>query len=114
KKVSPLALLAYTTGNLMGDGFSFYPVYNENEPPVSFTFEIAGFRHNGHKQYADPRIIKDKQVSFELEDTNPFDKLAVRVMLDDTLLGYVPKGLQTSVRSLLKTHRLVANIERIN
>lgn len=114
KNASALALLAHTAGSLMGDGFSFYPVYDEKNPPASFTFEVAGFRYNGLKHFPDPRVLKDMQVSLLPEDANQFDSQAVSVTHDGKVLGYVPKGLNTSVRALLKHYTLKANIERIN
>ena len=114
KNASALALLAHTAGSLMGDGFSFYPVYDESEPPTSFTFEIAGFRYNGLKHCPDPRVLKGGQVSLLPDDANQFDSQAVSVAYDGKVLGYVPKGLNTSARALLRHYTLMANIERIN
>ncbi len=114
KSASPLTLLAYTVGNIMGDGFSFYPIYEENIFPSEFSFEIAGFRHNGKLHYPEPKVLQDKEISFELDDSNAYDKSAIKVMLDGKNLGYVPKGLNTLIRNILQAKKISAVIERIN
>lgn len=113
KNTPELSLLAYTRGKLAGDGFSFYPTFEDVESPFEFSLEIAGFRHNGLKHFDNPIDLKDKDVEL-VPDTNKYDKNAVSIICDEKILGFVPKGLQTSVRYLLEKYHLKANIERIN
>ncbi len=114
KNASPIALLAYTRGKLSGDGFSFYPSFEDAIPPFSITFEIAGFRHNDGMKIDPTTSILGKSVNIVKEDENPYDSQAVAIMLDGIRLGSCPKGMRRSMRGLIDNYKINAHIERIN
>ena len=111
---SPLALLAYTRGEIAGDGFSFYPALDNMDLPFQITFEIAGFRYNGLKHFKNPTVLKNENVKLELDQDNMHDEQAVKIMLDERVLGYVPKGMRAFIGSLIPTHIQIASIEKVN
>lgn len=113
-KVSPLALLANTTGTLAGDGFAFLPSFEGIEPPFQFVFEIAGFRHNQGMKIDPISSLQSVEVSFEHDSDNEFDENAVAIYFDDKKLGYAPKGINTAILDLKGKYQISASIERIN
>lgn len=112
--ISTLALLGYTTGKLAGDGFTFVHTFDNAKPPFDFTFEIAGFRHNGLLVFPDPTVLQDKEIQFQNDSTNIYDSDALAVEYNGTKLGYVPKGLNIILKKLLERYRGEAFIEKIN
>ncbi len=114
RDIPHLTLLSYTRGKLPGDGFSFYPILDDANPPFDISFNIAGFRHHGYKIYPNPSTLKGAGVTLQHESKNEHDSNAVAIMRQDERLGYVPKGLQTSLRHALQNHHISATIERIN
>lgn len=114
KTVSPLALLANTTGNLMGDGFTFLPKLEDITPPFQFTFDIAGFRHNEGMKIQPINSLQGARVTFEHEKENAFDSVAVAIHYNGKKLGYTPKGINTAIIDLQGKHKITATIERIN
>ncbi len=112
--IPSLTLLSYTRGKLPGDGFSFYPILEDANPPFDISFNIAGFRHHGSKVFDDLSNLKGESVTLLPENENQYDSNAVAIMRQDKRLGYIPKGLQTSLRHVLQRHHISATIERIN
>ena len=113
-EISPLSLLAYTGGKLAGDGFTFAHTFEDTAPPFDFTFEIAGFRHNGLKAFPDLSVLQDVVVQLADDNSNAHDKEAMAVQYQGQVLGYVPKGTNGIVRQLIASHRVSATIEKIN
>jgi len=114
EKISALGLVANTTGNLVGDGFSFLPSFEGLQPPFEFAFDIAGFRHHGLKAYPNLTDLQGVEVSFADDAENEYDSEAMWVDYQNQHLGHVPKGLNTALRALLPAHKIVASIERLN
>ena len=114
EKVSALSLLASTTGNLTGDGFSFLPSFEELEPPYEFTFEIAGFRHNEGMSIKPISELQGAGVKFVEEPSNQHDADALAVYYNDKKLGFVTKGINSAIRKINSEHKITATIERIN
>src|SRR6266849_711528 len=112
--ISVLSLLAYTTGKLAGDGFTFLNSFEDAKPAFDFTFEIAGFRHHGLKEFPKISILQDKEVAFAYETSNPHDNEAIAITYQGKKLGYVPKGFTRVIKSLLEKYQLSAFTERIN
>jgi len=112
--ISVLSLLAYTTGEIAGDGFTFLHSFEDAQPPFDFTIQIAGFRYNGLKVFSNPNVLQDKQVAFVLENSNPHDKDAVAITCEGQTLGYVPRGLTGVVRTLMARYKVSTSVERIN
>lgn len=115
EKVSSLALLANTTGNLTGDGFTFSPSFEGLEPPFQFAFDIAGFGHNNKGATLEfINYLQGAEVHFEHEKENDFDSDAVTVCLEGKKLGYAPKGINKGILDLKDKCQMSATIERIN
>lgn len=114
KNVSPLSLLANTTGNLMGDGFTFLPVLQDVAPPFQFTFDIAGFRYCEGMTIQPIGSLQGAEVVFMHEKENNFDKDAVAIYYSNKKLGYVPKGLNRAILDLQEKNHISATVERIN
>ena len=112
--ISALSLLAYTTGKLAGDGFTFLHSFENTKPAFDFTFEIAGFRHHGLKEFPQISLLQEKEVSFAYEPSNPYDSDAIAITYQGKKLGYVPKGFTRVLKGLIETYQLSAFIERIN
>jgi hypothetical protein len=114
QNINPITLLAYTTGKLAGDGFTFFHTFEEASPPFDFMFEIAGFRHNGLNEFPNPALLQDNDVNFVHECNNQHDNGAIAVFCQEKRLGYIPKGLAEIVKTLMEKYKISASIERIN
>lgn len=115
RKLSLLQLLAYTGGVLAGDGFSFSYTFDEAKPPFDFSFEIAGFRHNEGMAIQPIASLIGQPVALEEEPENPHDAKAVRVMLGDKKLGFLPKGMAEAVKKAILNHYVLwASVLRVN
>ena len=115
EKLSVLGLLAYTGGKLAGDGFSFAHTFDDATPPVDFTFEIAGFRHNAGMQHFKPLSSLDGlRVVFTPEPNNPHDKEAIAVHAEGVMLGHIPRGLSKTMHRLMNEHAVTGFVTRLN
>ena len=113
--ITPLSLLAYTSGKLEGDGFSFVHTFEGAEAPFDFTFEIAGFRHHKGMDIEPITSLQDKVILLKTETDNQYDKDAIAVISeDDERLGYVPRGLNSVLKQLMVTYKVTAFITKIN
>lgn len=112
--ISTLSLLAYTTGKLAGDGFTFAHTFEGVKPPFDFTFEIAGFRHNEGMNLESLESLQDKQVILKHDNTNAHDKDAILIEYLGKKLGYVPRGINNIVAGFINQHTVTAFIEKIN
>ncbi|HWS83952.1 MAG TPA: HIRAN domain-containing protein [Ktedonobacteraceae bacterium] len=88
--------------------------FEDTKPAFDFTFEIAGFRHHGLKEFPEISTLQDKEVTFAHETSNPHDNEAIAMTYQRKKLGYVPKGFTGVIKGLIETYQLSAFIERIN
>lgn len=112
--ISILSLLAYTSGKIEGDGFSFVHAFENAKAPFDFTFEIAGFRHNEGMKLEQIASLMNKKIMFEEESLNERDKDAVVVTSGGIKLGYVPRGLNTTLKKFISTYKVDSFITKIN
>jgi hypothetical protein len=113
-KADKFYLLGHTQGLLPTDNFEFLADYNP-VPSVHFLTELAGLSYS--EVGADFLKVGDS-LQFELETFNEFDKEAVKVLKDKTLIGYIKKvhskifykpggeQLKLSVKALDKSGKL--------
>lgn len=78
-------LLARTQGLLATDNFEFLADYNP-EKGLSFISEISGLTHNSLERGI---LSKDDELSWEPEQSNKYDKLAIKLFKGDIFIGYV-------------------------
>lgn len=114
ENITTLSLLAYTTGKLAGDGFSFANTFEGVDSPFDFTFEIAGFRHNEGMKLENIESLQDVEVTLKKEPSNQYDNNAIAVEYNGKKLGYMPHGINSIMMSLLDKHKIKAFIEKIN
>jgi hypothetical protein len=113
-QLSDFALLGYSGAKLPSDGFSLIHPFNDVDGPCELLLEAAGFRHIRDSKDSDIKI--DSRVSFSKEECNPAtQEKAVKITLDDKLIGYVNRGLIPTFWNWIDTKRIVdAWIEKIN
>lgn len=115
ENLSTMQILAYTRGELTGDGFSFFPDLENMTSPFDLVIEIAGFRHCDGMKISPIQSLMDQEVRFVPEPENEKDRDAIAIYRDKTKLGYVPRGYsQYFARHALKRYDIAANITKIN
>lgn len=112
--ITILSLLAYTSGKLEGDGFSFAHAFEEAEAPFDYAFEIAGFRYHQGMDIKPITSLQNSVVDLKIEADNKHDKDAIVVLCKGHKLGYVPKGLNSVLKKFMSTHKVTAFITKIN
>lgn len=109
---SDLSLLAYTGARLTSDSFSVCETFDGFEPPFTYLFDVAGYRHNrrdsGEVENGDP-------VLFAREPRNRWDEDAVRInRADGSKVGYVNRLQAEKVGEWLDEGPINATVLRIN
>lgn len=113
--LSTMQVLAYTGGELTGDGFVFFPDLENMQPPFDLVMVIAGFRHWEGMNIGPIMELMDKEVRFVPEPDNEKDPFAIEVFAGDTKLGYLPRGYnQYFVNHALDSYNITACITKIN
>lgn len=113
--LTTMQILAYTRGELTGDGFSFFPDLKNMQPPFDLMIEIAGFRHCDGMNIEPITSLMDQKVHFKHEPHNHQDQNAIAVYMDDTHLGYMPRGYnQFFAQTALSQYSCDAWITKIN
>ncbi len=112
-EISDFALLGYSGAKLPGDEFSLIPSFEDVEQECELLMEVAGFRHE--TQVPIDKIQLNSIVNFEREDTNQYDKNAVKILLNGNKIGYVTRSLLSQFNRWLDEGRIIgAKIERKN
>lgn len=111
-----LTLLANTgRGHNFGDGYSFFPDIQNAKTPFQITFGIAGHRHSeGMTKESNKMSLQGKKVELRIDKNNQYDPYAIEVLLNDTEMGYVPKGLNKRLSNFIESNKIEATIARIN
>lgn len=113
--LSTMQILAYTRGELTGDGFSFFPDLENMQPPFDLVIEIAGFRHWGGMKIEPITNLMGKEVHFVQEPRNEQDQDAIAIYQDKTKLGYMPRGYNHYfAHHALGRYNIIASITKIN
>ena len=112
KNLPSLTLLAYTGARLTGDNFSVCETFDGFEPPFSYVFDVAGFRHY---QGRFSELEKGIPLIFEPEPENQHDPNAIRIALTDgTPLGYVNRLQTKAVAERMSIGGISASVFRVN
>lgn len=113
-QLSNFALLGYSGGKLLSDGFSIIHPFNNVKDACELLLEIAGFRHINKDDSKE--IVADKPVTFSIIDKHEITREpAIRIMIDKKKLGYVNRALVSTVHEWIKDKRILkAWIEKIN
>ena len=78
------------------------------------TFFIAGVQHHELHEIIED-LAENDLLELVCEPDNKFDPNAVRIELDDTMLGYVPKKFSAEVSAALEVgHDLECRITKLN
>ena len=97
--IDEFTLLAYTSGRIHGDNFTFINPLDTIPIGSEFIIDIAGFSHyNGMKNL---NSLLNQEVFFIKEPQNVVDNNAIRIETKDLLLGYVNKGQANYINKLL-------------
>lgn len=77
----------------------------------SIDFKVVGtsFRPKEDIQTVHDQLKKNVSHNIKLyfEPKNPYDKNAIKVFVNDTHIGYIPKELCQRLKKLLLTHKIV-------
>ena len=108
-----LSLLAYTGARLTSDTFSVCDTFDGFEPPFTYVFDVAGYRH--HMRSSDEEATDGDQLWFVRERDNPRDREAVRInRADGSQVGYVNRLQSEKVGAWLDQYDIKASVFRIN
>lgn len=108
-----LSLLAYTGARLTSDTFSVCDTFDGFEPPFTYVFDVAGYRH--HRRNSDEEATDGDQLWFVRERDNPRDREAVRInRADGSQVGYVNRLQSEKVGAWLDQYDIKASVFRIN
>lgn len=97
-------VLRETRGALAGDPYTFEEPLRLNGDMLSSNFYINGMRHLDHLTENWKNYIQEGDALIaELEEDNPYDQFAVKILTDNGMhLGYIPGIYAQAVHSLLK------------
>lgn len=111
-EISDFSLLGYSGARLPGDSFSIAPCFEDQAGPFEFLMEIAGLRHIGFDR---EHIVIGDEVSFESDPLNALDPNAIKIIVNNTHIGFVPRILTNMFHKWLANNHIVfAAIERKN
>ena len=109
---SDLSLLAYTGARMTSDSFSVCETFDGFEPPFTYLFDVAGYRHN-HRESGE--VENGDPVRFVRERNNPVDANAVRIdRADGSKVGYVNRLQAEKVGEWLDEGAINATVLRVN
>lgn len=116
KEISLLQLLAYTGGRLTGDGFCFVPCFKGLKAPFDFMIsEIAGFRHWEGMKVKPLTDLLNRDVRLVEEPDNEKDPDAIAIYLQNSKIGFVPRGMATELKgNVMGKHAVTATIAKLN
>lgn len=109
-QLSDFALLGYSEAKLPGDGFSILLPFSDVTPPFEFMSEVAGFRYWAKLE----DINIGDEAGFEREPENEYDPSAVKVIVDEMMIGYVNRVHAPRFAEWLDKFNVTASVERIN
>jgi hypothetical protein len=112
-QLSDFALLGYSGAKLPSDGFSMIHPFNNVDSTCELLLEAAGFRHiqKNHDEIKINDIASFSKEEFNEETQAP----AVRIMVDEKLIGYVNRGLLPTFFEWMNDSRIMgAWVEKIN
>ncbi|MFC1566908.1 hypothetical protein ACFL4A_03600 [bacterium] len=115
--ISNFALLGYSEVKLPSDGFAIINPFDNVESNIEFLTEIAGFRHypKAVEMLNEDELRISLPVNIEIEDTNKYDKLAVKAMLNNEKIGNINRVQNKAFRRWIHKHKKIsAQIEKIN
>lgn len=113
KRLSDMALLAYTNAKLPSDGFELYGDFTKARPPFELVIEVAGFRYQDGISRED--IYVGDPVNLKPEPENPHDDQAVAIRHSGKKIGYVDRAQAPSFQAWFKSgFKINATVERIN
>lgn len=100
---SDFALLGYSSAKLLSDGFSIIHPFNKVNGPCELLLEVAGYRHQKHKN----EIKIGDIVSFEKEESNNVtQEEAIRILVNKEPIGYVNRGLLPAFFDWINNNRI--------
>lgn len=110
-------MLAYTQGMLSTDNFEFLAEFFPRLD-LCFVSEICGLTHQNHPSNT---VEIGDELSWIKESTNPYDKFAVKVYKESTIIGYIKvvhnrvfyKNLKGKLRIVVKGIDQNGSINRI-
>lgn len=89
---------------------TFLLLLEDITPPLQFTFDIAGFRHNEGMSIKPIHSLQGASVALEHDKANAFDGVAVGIYYNGKKLGYAPKGINKAILDLQNRYKLTATM----
>jgi len=109
--ISDFALLGYSEARLPGDGFSIVNPFDDAPVPCQFLSEVAGYRYF---QGSSMDIKCGEVVTFETEPDNPYDPMAIKILLRGEQIGFVNRCQTVPFHKWMACNKLHATIEKKN
>lgn len=101
-------LLKRSGGRTPADNLEFVVPIDTSKNIIATEFYVAGVSHCDFCSNGCPREnlvkLKNVLVKYEKESDNEFDEYAVKLMVNDRKIGYVPKYYSKSITQLIDNH----------
>ncbi len=114
-KLTDFALLGYSGAKLLSDGFSIIHPFNGVESACELLIEAAGYRF--HEMKLQSKIQIGSTVNFHKDffDRDQENCIGINVEVDNTRIGYVPRGLISAFNDWLDSNRINGSwVEKMN
>ena len=113
-EISDFALLGYSGAKLPDDDFTVVNTFENAIPPFELLLHVQGYHYYAN-QLPLSSINQGQGAVFQPEPENEFDSRAVKIVINETRVGYVCRGLTESFHKWFEAgYKIDASIERIN
>jgi hypothetical protein len=110
--INDFTLLGYSGAKLPGDTFSIFPCFENQNNSFEFLMEVAGF---SYMNVAIDEITLGATVSFQSDIENKYDTDAIKISMNGTQIGFVPRILLSVFHKWVNDNRVEKTIiERKN
>ena len=110
-RISDFALLGYSGARLPSDWFALVHPFDDAKGPCEFLTEVAGFRYY---EGMNMNLSTGIEVSLKPEPENPYDPMAIMVLINDKRIGYIGRGQLEAFQKWLQGNIINAVIEKIS
>lgn len=111
KNATELEILSSTKGKLVTDNYEFVKAFNEE----NFEFDVVGTRHCKDIKKSFEYLKPGKKLELLLDKENKHDAYAIKVLINDIHIGFVPRYYSKELSNLLSFRKHYnATIKSVN
>ncbi len=113
-EISNFALLGYSGAKLPDDDFTVIHPFENASTPFEVLLLVQGYQYY-QEQLPLALLSDDMEAHFEAEPNNQYDPEAIKIIINDVIVGYVSRGLTRSFHKWMQNGlTITAYLERIN